>query len=150
MALGLKPAITFRPCFAQLAFTFSLWRSAWTGICFLNNAAIATEVRQQKYPRIAILDIDLHYGYGTQELFYARDDVLTVSIHANRLRFYPFFWGDANEYGFDRSEGYNLNLPLPRGSGALQLPTLIVQEGGYLCAELGDNLSAFLKGFEQA
>ena len=29
----------------------------------------------------------------------------------------------------------------------LGLPTVIVQEGGYLCDELGDNLTAFLTGF---
>lgn len=28
------------------------------------------------------------------------------------------------------------------------LPTVIVQEGGYLCDELGDNLTAFLTGFD--
>ena len=31
---------------------------------------------------------------------------------------------------------------------ARELPSLLVQEGGYVCAELGDNLVAFLKGFE--
>ena len=30
---------------------------------------------------------------------------------------------------------------------ALNLPTLIVQEGGYLCPELGQNLSAVLNAF---
>ncbi|TIV17792.1 MAG: histone deacetylase family protein, partial [Mesorhizobium sp.] len=29
----------------------------------------------------------------------------------------------------------------------LGLPTVIVQEGGYLCDALGDNLTAFLTGF---
>lgn len=32
--------------------------------------------------------------------------------------------------------------------GALGLPTVIVQEGGYLCDALGDNAAAFLDGFE--
>ena len=32
----------------------------------------------------------------------------------------------------------------------LRLPTVIVQEGGYLCDALGDNLAAFLAGFEAA
>ena len=33
---------------------------------------------------------------------------------------------------------------------ALRLPTVIVQEGGYLCDALGDNLAAFLTGFNEA
>ena len=28
------------------------------------------------------------------------------------------------------------------------VPTVIIQEGGYLCAEIGANLAAFLDGFE--
>ena len=30
---------------------------------------------------------------------------------------------------------------------ALRLPTVIVQEGGYLCEALGDNLTSFLTGY---
>src|SRR5690606_35504821 len=44
-------------------------------------------------------------------------DVLTVSIHADPARFYPFFWGHADERGEDAGLGANLNLPLPRKSG---------------------------------
>jgi acetoin utilization deacetylase AcuC-like enzyme len=62
--------------------------------------------------RVAILDVDLHYGNGTQGIFYSRNDVLTVSIHADPVRFYPFF-----ERGEGTGLGYNLNLPLPRKTG---------------------------------
>ena len=67
--------------------------------------------------RVAILDVDLHHGNGTQGIFYARADVLTVSIHADPVRFYPFFWGHADERGEGPGLGYNLNLPLARKSG---------------------------------
>ena len=175
------------------------------GFCFVNNSAVAAMVLRRKHPRVAIVDVDLHHGNGTQGIFYRRDDVLTVSVHADPIRFYPFFWGHAHERGEGPGLGYNLNLPLPRGSqdaaflealdrgletvrafapGALVvalgldafegdpfgglavstpgfgeiarrlaklgLPTAIVQEGGYLCEALGDNLTAFLKGFEAA
>lgn len=176
------------------------------GFCYLNNSAIGAQVLRQAYDRVAILDVDLHHGNGTQSIFYSRDDVFTVSIHADPNRFYPFFWGYANERGEGAGTGYNLNLPLQRGSGdgefiralasaieqirefrpgalvvalgldgfegdpfgglsistsgfgaiasaiagSLQLPTLIVQEGGYLCDELGENLSSFLMGFQGA
>ena len=87
------------------------------GFCYLNNTAIAAEHLLQKYRSVAILDIDLHHGNGTQSIFYHRADVLTVSLHADPVRFYPFFWGHAAERGTGAGLGYNLNLPLPRGSG---------------------------------
>ncbi|MDF0601853.1 histone deacetylase family protein [Psychromarinibacter sp. C21-152] len=86
------------------------------GFCFLNNAGIAAERLRAKGLRPAIVDVDVHHGNGTQGLFYDRDDVLTVSIHADPVRFYPFFWGHAQERGAGRGMGYNLNLPLPRGT----------------------------------
>lgn len=87
------------------------------GFCFLNNAAIAAERLRQAGFRPAILDVDVHHGNGTQGIFYDRADVLTVSIHADPLRFYPFFWGHAHERGEGAGLGMNLNLPLPRGTG---------------------------------
>ena len=174
------------------------------GFCYLNNTAIATQNLLKKYPKIAILDVDLHHGNGTQSIFYHRRDVFTLSIHADTSRFYPFFWGYKNEYGEGNGQGYNINYPLPRGSGddqfmekithaldeiedfdadmlviALGLdafegdpfaglaittagyhrmaktiaertntPIVIVQEGGYICDELGENLVSFLSGIE--
>jgi acetoin utilization deacetylase AcuC-like enzyme len=172
------------------------------GFCFINNSAVAAQVLRKQAARVAILDVDLHHGNGTQGIFYARPDVLTVSLHADPVRFYPFFWGHADERGEGPGLGYNFNLPLPRKSAdaaflealavafqrirafspdalvvalgldafeddpfgglsvttpgfsrigeaiaKLGLPTVIVQEGGYLCDALGDNLTAFLTGF---
>lgn len=175
------------------------------GFCFLNNAAIAAQHLRQAHERVAILDVDVHHGNGTQGIFWRRSDVLTISLHADPLNFYPFFWGHAAERGDGEGEGYNLNVPLPLGTadadwlaalrpalaslrafapGALVvalgldayegdplkglaittpgfakigaaiaelgLPTALIQEGGYLAPELGDNLVSFLKGFEAA
>ncbi|MDH3667060.1 MAG: histone deacetylase family protein [Paracoccaceae bacterium] len=175
------------------------------GFCFLNNSAIAAERALAAGRRPAILDVDVHHGNGTQGIFYARGDVLTVSLHAHPERFYPFFWGYEQERGEGPGEGANLNLPLARGTGddgflealdaakarigafaadilvvalgldafegdpfqglavttpgfgriaasiaELGLPTILVQEGGYLCPELGDNLRSFLSGFGEA
>ena len=66
--------------------------------------------------RTAILDIDVHHGNGTEAIFYDRSDLLTVSIHADPRRFYPFFWGYETEQGRGEGEGYNLNIPLARGT----------------------------------
>jgi len=45
--------------------------------------------------------IDVHHGNGTQEIFYDRPDVLTVSIHGDPANYYPFFYG----YGDQRGRG---------------------------------------------
>lgn len=87
------------------------------GFCYLNNAAIAAQVLRSRHERVAVVDIDVHHGNGTQDIFYARGDVLTVSLHADPVRFYPFFWGHASERGAGEGLGCNLNLPLPRGTG---------------------------------
>lgn len=87
------------------------------GFCYLNNSAIAAEFLRSRFGRVAILDIDLHHGNGTQDIFYHRDDVMTSSIHADPRHFYPFFWGHEAERGAGAGLGYNMNQPLPLGSG---------------------------------
>lgn len=178
------------------------------GFCFVNNSAVAAQRLRSTHDRVAVVDVDLHHGNGTQGIFYERDDVFTLSIHADPDRFYPFFWGHADERGAGPGLSHNLNLPIPRGSGdevflshlekglervacfapgavvvALGLDAfqgdpfgglavttagfgkvaelvgrccrsagaraMLVQEGGYLCPELGENLVSFLAGFEK-
>ena len=95
------------------------------GYCYLNNAAIAAQAAVAAGRRVAILDIDYHHGNGTQDIFYARGDVLFVSIHADPRLDYPYFWGHADETGEGDGEGATLNLPLPRGTDlAAYLPAL--------------------------
>jgi acetoin utilization deacetylase AcuC-like enzyme len=86
------------------------------GLCFVNNTAVAAEHLRQRWDRVAILDVDVHHGDGTQQVFYGRSDILTVSIHADPLRAYPYFTGYAEETGHGVGDGFNLNLPLPVGS----------------------------------
>ena len=171
------------------------------GFCFLNNSAIAAQFLRSQHERVAILDVDVHHGNGTQGIFYRRQDVMTLSIHCDPVNYYPFVWGHANERGEGDGEGYNLNIPLQADSGdgvfldALEkamvairtfdpgalvvalgldasehdplrglavttpgferigaaiasagLPTVYVQEGGYLSDHLTDNLEAFMRG----
>jgi acetoin utilization deacetylase AcuC-like enzyme len=173
---------------------------AW-GFCYLNNIAVLAETlrRHGDKRRIAVLDIDVHHGNGTQQIFYERADVLTVSVHADPENYPVFYSGYTDEAGAGDGVGFNLNLPLAHGSGdeafvaairaglnrieayvpdvllvALGLdafggdplsvltvttdgfrrageavgrfrgPVGMLQEGGYPCPELGDNLTAFL------
>jgi len=88
------------------------------GFCYLNNAAIAAEALRERYPRIAILDTDVHHGQGIQEVFYERSDVLYISIHGDPTDFYPVVAGFEDERGSDVGYGTNINLPLPHGSNA--------------------------------
>jgi acetoin utilization deacetylase AcuC-like enzyme len=95
------------------------------GFCFLNNSALAATVLRERFARVAILDVDLHHGNGTQDIFYYRGDVWTGSLHADPADFYPFFWGGANEEGMGEGLGCNVNLPMPLGSdGVAFLDTL--------------------------
>ncbi|MEK9870379.1 MAG: histone deacetylase family protein [Gammaproteobacteria bacterium] len=87
------------------------------GYCFLNNAAIAAQyLRDHGAERVAILDIDFHHGNGTQDIFYARDDVLFCSLHGDPEDAFPHFLGYADEAGSGLGTGYNRNYPMPPGT----------------------------------
>lgn len=180
-------------------------RDAAGGFCYLNNAAIAAQQLTTRYPRVAILDTDMHHGQGIQEIFYRRSDVLYVSIHGDPENFYPVVAGYEDERGEGEGEGFNINLPMPHGSpepvfferlaqarraialfqpdalvlslgfdifekdpqaqvavseagferlgrevGAMGLPTLIVQEGGYHVEGLQAVSTRFFTGLARA
>eukprot|EP00392_Amoebophrya_sp_AT5.2_P002819 g2824.t1 len=62
--------------------------------------------------RIAILDVDVHHGNGTQEVFYDDPDVLFASLHRGALH---CEWKSTSDYcGTGKGLGKNLNLPLLR------------------------------------
>jgi acetoin utilization deacetylase AcuC-like enzyme len=87
------------------------------GYCYINNAAVAAQhLRSTGAERVAILDIDYHHGNGTQEIFYARGDVLVVNVHADPRVEYPYFLGHADERGAGEGVGFNINIPLPHGT----------------------------------
>ncbi len=84
------------------------------GHCLMNVAAVAAAHLGKQLGNVAVLDIDVHHGNGTQSIFYNRSDVLTVSVHAETDEYYPFYTGYSHESGSGDGQGYNLNLPLPR------------------------------------
>ena len=86
-------------------------RKAFGGFCYFNSTAIAAEYFSRQ-GKVAVIDIDYHHGNGTQNIFYKRKDVLTVSIHGNPKFAYPYFSGFADEKGTDDGHGYNINFPL--------------------------------------
>lgn len=171
------------------------------GYCFINNASVAANWLSAQ-GKVALLDVDYHCGNGTQDIFYERADVLTISIHADPNFEYPHFAGHASETGTGIGLGFHRNFPLAKGTddarylsaleealqliqsfapnflvvsagmdiytddplgtikittqgigeigkrtSALDLPTVIVMEGGYNTEALGRNIVAFLSSF---
>lgn len=79
------------------------------GFCYINNTALAAQYLSQ-FGKVAVLDLDYHHGNGTQDIFAARPDVLTISIHADPNVCFPYFWG------FKDEKGFNINYPLALGT----------------------------------
>jgi len=84
-----------------------------SGVCFLNNAAIATETLTKRFGKVAIIDFDVHHCNGTQFVFWSRPDVLVTSIHVDPRLSAPYYAGYAEEIGEGMGKGLNFNLPLP-------------------------------------
>jgi len=86
------------------------------GFCLFNNVALGAAYARRFHgmKRIAIVDIDLHHGNGTQAAYYFDPGVLYVSTH--QFPFYPGT-GDFGETGADEGKGFTVNLPLPAGTG---------------------------------
>ena len=87
------------------------------GFCLMANLSIAIQAARAKglAGRIVVLDWDVHHGNGTEAVFYDDPDVLTVSIHQERN--YPMDTGDFSDRGEGAGIGFNLNIPLPAGTG---------------------------------
>jgi acetoin utilization deacetylase AcuC-like enzyme len=85
------------------------------GYCFINNASVAANWLAAR-GRVALLDIDYHCGNGTQDIFYERSDVLTISIHADPNFEYPHYWGFPEETGSGAGAGFHRNFPLEKGT----------------------------------
>lgn len=172
------------------------------GYCFINNAAVAANWLSAR-GKVALLDIDYHAGNGTQDIFFDRSDVLTISLHGDPDYEYPYYAGYPDEGGSGEGLGFHHNFPLQSGItdtgylatldealnmivgfvpkylvislgtdiykddplgrfgittggfheigrniAALHIGSLIVMEGGYNNAALGDNIVAFLSAFE--
>jgi acetoin utilization deacetylase AcuC-like enzyme len=87
------------------------------GFCLLANIPIAIEAAKatRGLGKVAVVDWDVHHGNGTQDIYYQRDDVLTISLHQENC--FPIDTGAVEELGEGPGRGFNLNVPLPPGSG---------------------------------
>ncbi|HWO93787.1 MAG TPA: histone deacetylase [Dehalococcoidia bacterium] len=86
------------------------------GFCFFNNIAVAAAhaLERRGLDRVAIVDLDVHHGNGTEDCFASDPRVLYVSTHQ-----YPFYPGTGalEDTGLGEGRGSTINVPLPAGSG---------------------------------
>ncbi len=87
------------------------------GFCLYNNVAVAIEhARAERgIARVAIVDIDVHHGNGSQDTYWNDADVLYTSLH--QFPFYPGS-GALDERGGPQAAGLTVNVPLPAGTSA--------------------------------
>ena len=84
------------------------------GFCLFNNIAVAAaHALSRGLDRVAVVDIDVHHGNGTQWMFYEDPRVLYVSSH--QFPFYPGT-GAADEVGTGAGAGFTFNVPLEAGA----------------------------------
>ncbi len=92
------------------------------GFCLFNNVAISAHALAKEGARVLIFDPDVHHGNGTQEIFYARKDILYQSLHLS-----PHFPGTGaiEESGSGPGKGYTINAPLEYGHGDTIVSTVL-------------------------
>lgn len=93
-------------------------REMGSGLCIFNNIANAIlYLREElKYDKkIAIVDIDDHFGNGCAQYFYNDPSVLYFSVH--EFDFVEGELGFPDELGEGEGLGKNINFPVPAGVG---------------------------------
>jgi acetoin utilization deacetylase AcuC-like enzyme len=117
------------------------------GFCLFNNVAVAARHARDAYGvgRVLVLDWDVHHGNGTQDIFFATDEVLFASIHEWPL--YPGT-GAAGETGTGAGTGFTLNMPVPAGSGDEVFCSLVEHVVAPAAREYGPGLILISAGFD--
>jgi acetoin utilization deacetylase AcuC-like enzyme len=87
------------------------------GFCLYNNVAVAVQHGRsvRGLGRVAIVDIDVHHGNGSEATFWNDPAVLYTSLHQ-----YPFYPGTGalDDRGGPQATGLVVNVPLPAGTTA--------------------------------
>ena len=88
------------------------------GFCLFNDIAVLVEYLRENHglKRALILDYDVHFGNGTSDIYYSDPNILFISLHQDPRTIYPGT-GFVEQIGKGAGEGYNVNVPLPPGTG---------------------------------
>jgi len=86
-----------------------------SGFCYLNDLVLAANAFRAAGKRVLFFDIDVHHGDGVQKAFYARKDVMTISMHESGHTLFPGT-GFVHEMGEGDGIGCSVNVPLPVGT----------------------------------
>ncbi len=112
-------------------------KASFEGFCYCNNIAIAVTKALKKVGRVAILDIDVHHGNGTQDIFLGKKNVIYVSLHQYG-NFYPGTGkhSEANCYNFPLESLTEESLYLQKLEVALEVierfkPDLVAISAGF-------------------
>jgi acetoin utilization deacetylase AcuC-like enzyme len=118
-------------------------RDRGMGFCLINHIAVAARYAQQRYgiQRILIVDIDVHHGNGTQDIFYADHSVFYFSAHQHPL--YPGS-GRPGETGTGPGLGYTMNVDVSPGSNESRLLQGML-EGGYVPANNANAVESIIR-----
>jgi len=117
------------------------------GFCLFNNVAVAARAVQQRdrAGRVAIVDIDVHHGNGTQDVFIDDPTVLYCSIHQAHL--YPGT-GAATQRGRGAGVGTTVNIPLPAGTARAAWLAAFDQRIAPAVADFAPDLILVSAGFD--
>ncbi|GAB4137133.1 MAG: histone deacetylase [Bacteroidia bacterium] len=107
-------AMTHRVAANAAGGTHHAYSGSGEGFCLLNDIAFATNIliKEQKVRKVFIVDLDVHQGNGTAQIFSGRNDVFTFSMHGEKN--YPMY-----------KEKSSLDIELPDGADdSMYLDTL--------------------------
>lgn len=83
------------------------------GFCVFNNIAVTAAALAEAGERVLIVDVDVHHGNGTQEMFWDEPRVAYASVH--QWPWYPGT-GAAHERGGSGAPEGICNVPVPAGA----------------------------------
>ena len=88
------------------------------GFCIVNIEAVGLAYARKTRPklRVAVVDTDCHHGDGTEDIYWNDPDTLVISFHQDGRTLYPGT-GPISDLGGPAAFGYNVNIPLPPGTG---------------------------------
>ncbi len=117
------------------------------GFCLFNNVAVtARNAQKQGFKRVFVLDWDVHHGNGTEAIFYDDPSVFVLSLH--QFPFWPPNSGWYKDDGKADGRGFNLNVPLPAGTGDRGYKRAFEQIVEPVCEQFAPDLILVSAGYD--